>query len=70
MDQQQQKRSAAEAESLLVGVKSIVFDIEGTTTPLSFHTVRSIADCLIIMSTDYELCTEIPFMLSTFVVLQ
>lgn len=31
-----QKRSAEEAESLLVGVKSIVFDIEGTTTPISF----------------------------------
>lgn len=31
-----QKRSAEEAESLLVGVRSIVFDIEGTTTPLSF----------------------------------
>lgn len=31
-----QKRSAEEAESLLVGVRSIVFDIEGTTTPISF----------------------------------
>ncbi|KAK7490207.1 hypothetical protein BaRGS_00018552 [Batillaria attramentaria] len=31
-----QKRSAAEAESLLVGVKAIVFDIEGTTTPITF----------------------------------
>ncbi|KAK7103679.1 enolase-phosphatase E1-like [Littorina saxatilis] len=31
-----QKRSAAEAESLLVGVKAIVFDVEGTTTPITF----------------------------------
>ncbi len=31
-----QKRSAEEAESLLIGVKSIVFDIEGTTTPIDF----------------------------------
>jgi enolase-phosphatase E1 len=31
-----QKRSADEAESLLVDVRSIVFDIEGTTTPISF----------------------------------
>ncbi|CAL1536944.1 unnamed protein product [Lymnaea stagnalis] len=31
-----QKRSAEEAESLLVGVRCIVFDIEGTTTPISF----------------------------------
>jgi len=31
-----QKRSAEEAESLLVGVRSILFDIEGTTTPISF----------------------------------
>ncbi|KAH9488122.1 Enolase-phosphatase E1 [Bulinus truncatus] len=31
-----QKRSAEESESLLVGVRSIVFDIEGTTTPISF----------------------------------
>ncbi|BFZ07110.1 hypothetical protein BsWGS_10149 [Bradybaena similaris] len=30
------KRSAEEADSLLVGVRSIVFDIEGTTTPISF----------------------------------
>ena len=36
-----QKRSAEEAESLLVGVKSIVFDIEGTTTPISFVKVSS-----------------------------
>ena len=35
-----QKRSAAEAESLLVGVKAIVFDIEGTTTPITFVKVR------------------------------
>lgn len=31
-----QKRSAEEAESLLVGVRSILLDIEGTTTPISF----------------------------------
>lgn len=31
-----QKRSAAEAESLLVGVKAIIFDIEGTMTPITF----------------------------------
>jgi len=31
-----QKRSADEAESLLVGVRSIIFDIEGTTTPITF----------------------------------
>lgn len=31
-----QKRSAAEAESLLVGVKAIIFDVEGTTTPISY----------------------------------
>lgn len=35
-----QKRCAAEAESLLVGVKAIIFDIEGTTTPISFVKVR------------------------------
>lgn len=35
-----QKRSAAEAESLLVGVKAIIFDIEGTTTPITFVKVR------------------------------
>ncbi|CAG5127378.1 unnamed protein product, partial [Candidula unifasciata] len=31
-----QKRSAEEAESLLGGVKSILLEIDGTTTPLSF----------------------------------
>ncbi|GFO35243.1 enolase-phosphatase e1 [Plakobranchus ocellatus] len=31
-----QKRSAEEAESLLVGIRSIIVDIEGTTTPISF----------------------------------
>lgn len=36
-----QKRSAAEAESLLVGVKCIVVDIEGTTTPITFVKVGS-----------------------------
>lgn len=30
------KRPAEETESLLIGVRSIVFDIEGTTTPISF----------------------------------
>ena len=36
-----QKRSAEEAESLLVGIRSIVFDVEGTTTPISFVKVSS-----------------------------
>ncbi|KAK6999823.1 enolase-phosphatase E1 [Biomphalaria glabrata] len=31
-----QKRPAEEAESLLVGVRSLLLDIEGTTTPISF----------------------------------
>ncbi|XP_076463479.1 enolase-phosphatase E1-like [Babylonia areolata] len=31
-----QKRSATEAESLLGGIKAIIFDIEGTTTPITF----------------------------------
>ncbi|KAL8611112.1 hypothetical protein ACOMHN_064402 [Nucella lapillus] len=33
---QSQKRSAAEAGSLIEGIKAIVFDIEGTVTPISF----------------------------------
>ena len=32
----QQKRSAAEADNLLCGVSVIVFDIEGTMTPITF----------------------------------
>ncbi len=36
-----QKRSAQEADSLLGGVKALIVDIEGTTTPISFVKVKS-----------------------------
>lgn len=36
-----QKRTATEAEAVLDGIKALLVDIEGTTTPISFIKVRS-----------------------------
>ena len=35
------KRTAEEADSLLEGVKALIVDIEGTTTPIDFVKVKN-----------------------------
>lgn len=61
-----QKRCAQEADSLLGGVKAVIVDIEGTTTPISFVKVKYLGSLrlsrLLLLSVDQQgTCTASAF---------